>query len=444
MCFICYTLRAFRVFLLFLHMKIAVIGAGIAGLTCAYELQKQGAEVTVFEKNDYVGGRMATREQDGYFFDIGADHLCNHYGDMKEYCKELGIEWEEMRFLQYGVLKKGKILAFRQVMSWFSKLRMAFQYFLVPKGLDFLDLNTVVKFDTDNAYDYMSARIGKDATDYVIDAFTSAYQFHRASEMSIGPLLGVMLSLKDQWNKWYLQRTNNGMSALPEAMSKKLNVKLSSPVKKIRQDESLNKIFVQLEESEEGFDRVVLACEAPFAFDILEHPSESQKDFFQLPQYASTISIAFRVDASLLPDTSIVWVPFVESEHVSSFANEKMKGEQVQKDGKALLSVWLHESFAKTLLDKSDEEIYIEVANSFVDICPWFDSVEQLSAHDLQRWPMAMPKFYQGYLTQVKLFLDKEQGTKGLYYCGDYLNAPWTEGALRMGKRVANQIVGDR
>jgi len=78
-------------------MKVAVIGAGIAGLTCAYELQKGGAEVLVYEQGDLVGGRMATRVQDGFYWDFGADHLCNHYQQMKELCAELGVEWEKMR-----------------------------------------------------------------------------------------------------------------------------------------------------------------------------------------------------------------------------------------------------------------------------------------------------------------------------------------------------------
>lgn len=39
--------------------RIAVIGSGISGLTCAYLLDKQ-YDVTVFEKNDYVGGHTAT------------------------------------------------------------------------------------------------------------------------------------------------------------------------------------------------------------------------------------------------------------------------------------------------------------------------------------------------------------------------------------------------
>ena len=40
--------------------KIAVIGSGIAGLTSAYFLQND-FEVTLFEKNDYLGGHANTR-----------------------------------------------------------------------------------------------------------------------------------------------------------------------------------------------------------------------------------------------------------------------------------------------------------------------------------------------------------------------------------------------
>jgi len=37
-------------------MKIAIIGAGFAGLTAAYDLRKAGHEVTIFEAAEYVGG----------------------------------------------------------------------------------------------------------------------------------------------------------------------------------------------------------------------------------------------------------------------------------------------------------------------------------------------------------------------------------------------------
>ena len=48
-----------------------VIGAGPAGLTAAYELEKAGAPVTVLEASDAVGGISRTVERDGWRFDIG-------------------------------------------------------------------------------------------------------------------------------------------------------------------------------------------------------------------------------------------------------------------------------------------------------------------------------------------------------------------------------------
>jgi len=41
--------------------RVAVVGAGIAGLTAAYELQKAGYRVTVLEAKDIPGGRMAEK-----------------------------------------------------------------------------------------------------------------------------------------------------------------------------------------------------------------------------------------------------------------------------------------------------------------------------------------------------------------------------------------------
>ncbi len=53
-------------------MHIAIIGAGIAGLTCARALAAAGCAVTVFEKSRGPGGRISTRRRDGAAFDHGA------------------------------------------------------------------------------------------------------------------------------------------------------------------------------------------------------------------------------------------------------------------------------------------------------------------------------------------------------------------------------------
>jgi predicted NAD/FAD-dependent oxidoreductase len=56
-------------------MRIAVIGAGVSGLSAARALHAQGLRVLVFEKSRGLGGRAATRRGDGVSFDHGAQYF---------------------------------------------------------------------------------------------------------------------------------------------------------------------------------------------------------------------------------------------------------------------------------------------------------------------------------------------------------------------------------
>ena len=51
---------------------ILVVGAGLAGLTCAKALVEAGREVRVIEASDHVGGRVRTdHSPDGFLLDRG-------------------------------------------------------------------------------------------------------------------------------------------------------------------------------------------------------------------------------------------------------------------------------------------------------------------------------------------------------------------------------------
>ena len=53
--------------------SVAIIGSGISGLYTAYKLikkYKKKIEITIFEKNGYIGGRILTHEK--YKYEIGA------------------------------------------------------------------------------------------------------------------------------------------------------------------------------------------------------------------------------------------------------------------------------------------------------------------------------------------------------------------------------------
>ena len=56
-------------------LHYAVIGAGIAGLSCARALAASGVHVTVFDKSRGPGGRMSTRRGEGWACDHGAQYF---------------------------------------------------------------------------------------------------------------------------------------------------------------------------------------------------------------------------------------------------------------------------------------------------------------------------------------------------------------------------------
>ena len=55
--------------------RVAVIGAGLAGLSCARTLADHGIDVSVFEKSRGLGGRCATRRDGQWRFDHGAQYF---------------------------------------------------------------------------------------------------------------------------------------------------------------------------------------------------------------------------------------------------------------------------------------------------------------------------------------------------------------------------------
>jgi uncharacterized protein with NAD-binding domain and iron-sulfur cluster len=65
------------------NKSVVVVGAGLAGLTCAIYLQRRGASVTVLESSDRVGGRVKTDSVNGFLFDHGFQVINPNYSEIK-------------------------------------------------------------------------------------------------------------------------------------------------------------------------------------------------------------------------------------------------------------------------------------------------------------------------------------------------------------------------
>ena len=90
--------------------KVVILGGGVAGLTCAYELGKAGYDCTILEAADRVGGRNLTLRggdrlaemggetqtagfEEGTYFNAGPGRIAPWMVTM-DYCRELGVPIE--------------------------------------------------------------------------------------------------------------------------------------------------------------------------------------------------------------------------------------------------------------------------------------------------------------------------------------------------------------
>lgn len=154
---------------------VAVVGAGLTGLTAAFYLRRAGFAVTVFDSADHAGGVIQTRRQDGFTWEcgpntgvLGKPEVVELFEDMG--CPELletaspvggkryiwkGKRWEAIP----GTLLGGLLTP---LFSWKDKLGLPFEMFR-PRGTD----------PHENLSSLVRRRLGQSILDYAVDPFVS-------------------------------------------------------------------------------------------------------------------------------------------------------------------------------------------------------------------------------------------------------------------------------
>lgn len=74
-------------------MRVAIIGAGFSGMLAAYLLEKEGIEVTVYEKEEYIGGHCRTFVSKNLYTDLGT--VLSFSKQIKELLIELQVDYKE-------------------------------------------------------------------------------------------------------------------------------------------------------------------------------------------------------------------------------------------------------------------------------------------------------------------------------------------------------------
>ena len=99
--------------------RIIVVGAGLAGLSCAYELNQAGFNVILIEARSRPGGRVRTYRDpfaDNLYAEMGAEYVDSTDNLVKQYCNKFGLKVLPAK--QYdGVYIRGRRLSMKGIQS---------------------------------------------------------------------------------------------------------------------------------------------------------------------------------------------------------------------------------------------------------------------------------------------------------------------------------------
>ncbi|NJL23525.1 MAG: FAD-dependent oxidoreductase, partial [Leptolyngbyaceae cyanobacterium SM1_3_5] len=88
--------------------KVVVVGAGLAGLACAYELSQRGFEVTLLERSPQLGGKIASWPiqvgNDQFMMEHGFHGFFPQYYNLKSIVSELAIQANFVDLERYSVV----------------------------------------------------------------------------------------------------------------------------------------------------------------------------------------------------------------------------------------------------------------------------------------------------------------------------------------------------
>src|SRR5206468_4224104 len=79
--------------------RIAIVGAGLAGLTCAYRLRQAGVIATVYEGNTRLGGRCWSLRgafNDGQVAERGGELIDQYHKEIRQLVQELGLNLDNL------------------------------------------------------------------------------------------------------------------------------------------------------------------------------------------------------------------------------------------------------------------------------------------------------------------------------------------------------------
>ena len=444
--------------------KILVIGAGMAGLSTAFELAAQGHDVTVLEARSRPGGRVFTLREsfaDGLYADAGAMQVYDSHTRAQRYIKQFGLELDPigttapitvMQLMGRRIdTRPGEPIQYPFALSDEERAdkRSLYARYVVPH------LKAIYEADANGR---LLEQFGK------YDGMTFA-EFTRSQGASAAAVrilnLGLPIGLGDGGDHHsalnllreaaYRQlrkesfTIRGGTDRLPKALASRLGERIhyGTPVVRVEQDAAGVRVTATPRGTPRVFtaDRLVVAV--PFA--VLHRV-----------EFSPALPRDTREAIEQLPNTSVVkvfvqtrtrfWIADGQSGFASTDGPVSLVSERTinQPGTRGILEAYVVGAHARRLCGLSQDARLAAVTS---DLAPLFPKIaEQYEAGTSKCWVEdewsrgAYAWFKPGQMSRFLPVLGRAEGR--IHFAGDHTSPTpgWMEGALHSAERVVKEI----
>ena len=400
-------------------MKTAiVVGAGISGLSCALELEKNGYRVQILEKENHPGGRVHSDVINGYILNRGFQVLQTGYPETKrlldyeklELCNLDPEVWimnnNKIKKLYDPIQNPSNLLkaAFSNVGTFQDKLRLLqLRQSTTSRSTNkIFQENETTSLEQINNYGFSESIINEFFKPLFGGAFldneldTTSRMFNFVYKIfSIAPIA----------------IPKYGMKSIPEQLEAKLESKISFNTNVVKLD---NK-NVFLENETLSADAIVLAANHDSAKKLIPSIEEiswnSTSCYYFIADSPPFSSKVVLLNGNNRGEINNIFVPTNISKAYSP-------------NNKSIISV------STIGLNNNESEIRNELNN-------WF-------GNQTEDWKLLHTYHIEQALPRMSVpSVSHSQYVNGIHMCGDYLTSSSIHGSMHSGRMTAHQIIAD-
>lgn len=445
--------------------SIAILGAGITGLTAAYRLAQHGHRVRVFESTDRVGGAIRTEIAGDWLIEAGPNTLLGGDPLLAALLNELQLGPERIpasaaarhRYLVRG----GRTLAAplsppafltSPLFSVGARFRIAAEFFRRPR----------VRLADLSLEEFVRDHFGQEIVDYALNPFVTGiyagnpkklstrYAFPQlwASEQQHGSLLRAQRAAATTPHERRgagIMSFRRGLQALPDALASRLpdgTLALRARIEALVPGSPWSVVWNDGAATHtENFDAVIAALPAPalaqLRFGTLGERPLASLDAIEHPP-VSSLFLGYRRDQVAHPlDGFGLLVPEVEKRSVLGvlFSSSLFVGRAPA--GHVALTVIVGGT-------RQPELARLPTDRLLAAITPDLQQLLGVSGPPVfQRhtfWPRAIPQYNLGYECHLETMTNAERAHPGLFLGGQARDGIALPACIAAGERLAAQI----